>query len=154
MATYYTNESRSFANRRAPATPGVMVNKSVIVAMTTAMIDNSNDLVGLFWVPKNAVIVGLKIRVTDMDSGSALLFDVGDSGSQSRLMSAISGQAAAEFSTLTVNGYLYKYTADTLINLYCNTAAGTPVAGTVYATISYFVDENFSTTALTATTTA
>jgi len=152
MATYYTDKSQSYSARKGPGAPGAIVTDYTIVAITTGMLDNANDEVGLFWVPKDAVILDVKIRVTDMDSSTGLLFDLGDDVDEDRLIAAFSGQAAAEFNTLTVNGFLYKYTADTRIKLYVNTAATTGVAGTVYASITYAVDPSFSTTALTAST--
>jgi len=152
MAAYFTDKSQAYSTRKGPGAPGQIVTDYTIVAITTGMLDNANDELGLFMVPKNAVILDVKIRVTDMDSSTGLLFDLGDAGDEDRLQAAFSGQAAAEFVVLPVTGFLYKYTADTRINLYVNTAATTGVAGTVYASITYAVDEAFSTTALTATT--
>lgn len=150
MAIYTTDKSQTFSPRKGPGVHSMPVTDYTKVAITTGMLDNANDEVALLWVPKNAVILDVKIRVTDMDSSTGLVFDLGDDGSEARLISAFSGQAAAEFVTLAVTGFLYKYTADTLIKLYVNTAATTGVAGTVYFYISYVIDEGFSTTALTA----
>lgn len=150
MAITYTDKSQTYSARKGPGSPGQIVTDYTIVAVTTGMLDNANDEVALLWVPKNAVILGIKIRVTDMDASTGLLFDLGDDGDEDRLQAAFSGQAAGEFTTLPVTGFLYKYTADTRIKLYVNTAATTGAAGTVYFSITYAVDEGFSTTALTA----
>ena len=150
MAITYTDKSQTYSPRKGPGAPGAIVTDYTKVAITTGMLDNANDEVALLWVPKNAVILDVKIRVTDMDASTGLLFDLGDDGDEDRLIAAFSGQAAAEFITLAVTGLLYKYTADTLIKLYVNTAATTGAAGTVYFMLTYAVDEGFSTTALTA----
>lgn len=122
-----------------------------IVAVTTAMIDNANDEVGLFWAPKGFVPTGITFNSTDIDSGTAMVWDVGDDADEDRLLAAITtGQAAGTSTAIAVTGFLYKYTAKTLIKAYVNTAAGTPVAGTIKVMLDGFVDEEFSTTALVA----
>ncbi len=150
MAIVYTDKARTWSSRRGPGAPNGIVTDYCKVTIGTGMIDNADDEVALLWVPKNAVILGVKLRVTDMDSSTGLLFDLGDDGDEDRLQAAFSGQAAAEFIVLPVTGFLYKYTADTLIKLYVNTAATTGVAGTVYFSITYDVNEAFSATAITA----
>lgn len=150
MTILLTDKSRSWAIRKGQGAPGGIVTDYCKVALTTGMLDNNDDEVGLLWVPKNAVILEAKMRVTDMDSVTALLLDVGDADDEDRLIAAFSGQAAGETQVLTVNGFLYKYTADTLLKAYVNTAATTAVAGTIFFSITYDVNEAFSTTALTA----
>lgn len=159
MATYYTNQSRTFGTRIGQGAARELVTATAIVAMTTAMIDNTNDLVGLFWLPKGAVVVGVTVAASDMDTNGAptLAFDIGDADDQNRLIAA---SAVGQAGTLKVDtvvpstGFLYKYTADTLINAYVQAVAATGAAGTLYVAVTYFVDPEFSTTALTATTTA
>ncbi len=123
---------------------------AAIVSLATTNIDNANDDVGLFWAPANFVVTGLAYSVTDVDSGTAFVFDVGDSAVEDRLVAAATtGQSAGTGVALAATGFLYKYTADTQIRLYIKTAAGTPVAGTFKIWVRGFVDEGFSTTALT-----
>lgn len=152
MATYETDLSRTSGLVVGPGPSRQTVTATAIVAMTTAMIDNANDDVGLFYVPKGAVIVGATISATDMDSSTGLAIDVGDSGDEDRLIAAATvGQAGTLSSALAPAGHLYKYTAETQIRAYIQTAAsGTPAAGTLKVSVEYFVDEDFSTTALVA----
>lgn len=128
------------------------ISAIAIVAYTTTMLDNANDDVGLFSLPAGAVVTAIRASATDMDSGTpALLFDIGDSASEARLMSASTiGQAGTFSAALATTGHLYKYTAKTQIRAYINTAAATAVAGTLKVEVEYFVDENFNTTALVA----
>lgn len=157
MAVYYTDLSRSYGTRIAGVGHRGVVAASAIVSMTTAMIDNANDEVGLFRLPAGAVIIGGNLSATDMDSNGspALAIDIGDDSDEDRLFAASTvGQAATLSAALATAGHLYKYTSDTLIKAYIQTAAATGVAGTLKVTIWYFVDPEFSTTALTASTTA
>lgn len=157
MATYYTDKSRSFGPRVGVGQHRQIQVAEAIVAMTTAMIDNSNDEVGLFRLPKGAVIVRATIAATDMDTdGSpALAIDVGDDSDEDRIFAASTvGQAGTLSTAMARTAMLYKYTADTLIKAYIQTASATGAAGTLYVCVEYFVDHEYSTTALTATTTA
>ena len=151
MAIYKTTQSETFGKTYGPGVARQRVDLVAIVAVTTAMIDNANDEVGLFWAPKGFVPTAITFNATDMDSGTALVWDVGDDGDEDRLLAAITtGQAAGTSTAIAVAGFLHKYTARTLIKAYVNTAAGTPVAGTIKVLLTGFVDEEFSTTARTA----
>lgn len=150
MAIYTTSQSLPSGKTYGPGVARQPVSIVAIVAVATGMIDNANDEVGLFWVPKGFVVTGINFTVTDMDSSTGLLFDVGDDGLEARLLAAVSGQAVATFATVAATGLLYKYTARTLIKAYVNAAATTGVAGTIKAILHGFVDEEFSTTALVA----
>jgi len=135
--------------------PGVARQKIALVAkvaVTTGMLDNADDEVGLVWVPKGFVVTGVAFYATDVDSGTAAIkFDVGDDGDEDRLLAAITtGQSAGSSVALAAARFLYKYTARTLIKAYVNTAADTAAAGTISFLLEGFVDEEFDTTALVA----
>lgn len=153
MAAYETSLSRSTGVVFGPGVARQPITQTAIVAITTAMIDNANDDVGLFTLPAGAVVIGASISGTDMDTdGSpALAFDVGDSADEDRLIAAAAvGQAATYTNALAPAGHLYKYTAPTQIRAYVKTAAVAGAAGTLSVSVTYFVDPNFNTTALTA----
>ena len=157
MAVYYTDKSRSFGTRVGHGQYRAEYVAEAIVAMTTAMIDNADDEVGLFYLPKGAVVVGATIAATDMDTNvsPALAIDVGDSGDEDRIFAASTvGQAGTLSTAMARAGFLAKYTSDTLIKAYIQTAAATAAAGTLYVAVRYFIDPESSTTALTASTTA
>lgn len=157
MAVYYTDKSRSFATAGGLGLNGQQMVATAIVAMTTAMIDNADDEVGLFYLPAGAVVTGGTVHATDMDTNvtPTLSFDIGDDADEDRLFAAaLVGQAATLTTTMPVTAHLYKYTTATRIKAYVKVAAATGAAGTLYVSISYIVDPEFSTTALTATTTA
>ena len=157
MATYYTDKSRTFGPRVGPGGHRGLCVAEAIVEMTTAMIDNANDEVGLFRLPKGAVVVGATIAATDMDTNGtpALAIDVGDDADEDRFFAASTvGQAGTLSTAMARTGFLYKYTSDTLVKAYIQTAAATGAAGTLYVALRYFVDPEYSTTALAASTTA
>lgn len=157
MALFYTDKGRSFGPRATGGRYRDIATAEAIVAMTTAMIDNADDEVSLFWMPKGAVIVGASISATDMDTNGTptLAFDIGDAGDEDRLItnSAV-GQAGTLSDVLAPTGHLYKYTADTVIKAYVRTAAATAAAGTLRVVVQYFVDTDYVTTAAVATTVA
>lgn len=157
MAIYYTDRSRSFSAADGHGVHRMELVAEAIVDVTTAMIDNANDEVGLFWLPAGAVVTGITASATDMDTNGTpgLAFDIGDDGDEDRLLVASNiGQAGTLSTALARTGHLYKYTARTRIKAYVQTAAATAAAGTLYVSVRYFVDPEYSTTALAASTTA
>jgi hypothetical protein len=151
MAVYETSKSASYGLTYTPGVARQVICDCVIVALTTAMIDNANDDVGLLWLPKGAVILSMGASITDVDDGTAFVMDIGISGTEELILAnATTGQAAALNVTLAAAAHLYKTTARTQLRMYVSTASGTPVAGTLKFHVNYFVDPEFSTTALTA----
>ena len=153
MAVYETDKSsRNAASVSWGQNRGV-VTDFVTIAMTTAMIDNANDDVGLFYVPAGAVILAAGLGATDMDSNGAptLSIDVGDASVESRIFAASTvGQAGTVSFAMARTAILYQYTTRTQIRAYINTTSATPVAGTLYFWLKYVVDPGYSTTALVA----
>jgi hypothetical protein len=149
MAVYETSVSS-----RGPAVgPGwgrETVTNGVLISLPTTAIDNANDDVGVFYVPDGAVIVGAMVSGSDMDSGTALVVDLGDALDEDRLISAATVlQTGTLTQALAATGHLYKYATRTQLRVYINTAGGTPVAGTIKVSVSYFCDPEFMTAGLT-----
>jgi hypothetical protein len=156
MAIYYTDKSRSFGARIGSGVHRQDITVATRVAITTAMMDNVDDECGLFWLPAGAVVTGITVSATDMDTGSATLaYDIGDDGDEDRLMAASAvGQAGTLSNAMARTGHLYKYTSDTLIKAYVNAVSATGAAGTLNVSVTYFIDDNFEAAGITATTTA
>lgn len=147
MAIYTTQKSQTYATVIGQGGSRNIVREMVSVALTTAMIDNANDEVELFWVPKGAVICGIQARSTDIDTDGSpgVVLDIGDDGDEDRLLAAATiGQAATRSDDLAVAGWGYKYTTATKIKAYVKTAAVAGAAGTLYVALDYFIDENFT----------
>ena len=157
MAIYYTDQSRNYATRHGIGYPRAEMTFAAVVAVTTAMIDNVDDEVGLFYVPAGFVVTSATISATDMDTGGSptLAFDVGDDADENRIFAASTvGQAATISSAIATTGHLYQYASETLIKAYVQAVAATGAAGTLRVTVTGFVDPSYTGTALTATTTA
>lgn len=157
MAVYYTDKGRSFGAAVGPGHNRQRLTQEAIVAITTAMIDNTDDEVALFYLPAGAVVTGATISATDMDTNGTptLAFDVGDADDEDRIFAASSvGQAGTLSSAIARTAHLHKYTTRTLIKAYVQAVSATGAAGTLKVSVDYFVDPEYSTTALTATTTA
>lgn len=151
MATYETTKSATYGTTYGAGAARSLVCDTVKVAITTGMLDNANDDVGLLWLPKGAVIVYARLDSTDMDESTGLVLDVGIAGTEELIIAnATIGQAGGSSVALAAAGFLYKCTARTQLRAYVSTAATTPAAGTLSFAVAYFVDEEFSTTALTA----
>lgn len=154
MAAYETTKSAATGTSIGPGWARQVIEDSVIIACTTAMIDNTNDSVGLMYLPAGAVILGATLSSTDMDTNGTptIAWNVGDSGSNSRIFSASTVSQAGTLSTAIAQGaHLYKYTSRTQLRAYISTAAATGAAGTLYFSVRYYVDPDYSTTALVAT---
>lgn len=151
MAVYETSKSATYGPSYGPGAARQVVVDTAIVALTTAMINNADDDVGLLWLPKGAVILGMTFSITDVDDGTAFVLDIGISGTEELLVAnATTGQATGINTTMAQAGHLYKCTSRTQLRAFISTAAGTPAAGTLKFHVTYFVDEEFSTTPLVA----
>jgi hypothetical protein len=158
MALYYTDQTRNFATRHGIGYARAEMTFANVIAVTTAMIDNIDDEVGLFFVPPGFTVTSATISATDMDTNAAptLAFDVGDDTVESRIFAASTvGQAGTLSNAMARTGHLYQYTAETLIKAYVQAVAATGAAGTLRVSITGFVDPGYAAgTALTASTTA
>lgn len=116
-------------------------NKTIgrTVAISTA--DNvTGNTIGAFMVPAGFVVTGIIAVATDMDSGAAMLVNVGDAGSGARYLSGLNTQAAVTSTTLASTGLLYKNTVDTEVLVTIGTQAGTAVAGTIDLRLIGYMD--------------
>lgn len=153
MATAYSNP---LAKTYGPTIGGDGAARKQIVcggvfALLAAQVGTINNTIDLFWVPKGFVVTGLRVDCTDVDTGSAAItWDLGDSGSATRLLSADTvGQSAGSTTALQAGGFMYKFTARTLITAKVHAAAATGADGTMKVAIHGFVDEDYVTTAQT-----
>lgn len=117
------------------------VHIPINVAIITGMLA-LNKVTRLTRVPKGFVVTGCSLIIPDLDSGAALVFDIGDSGLSGRLISgSTKGQAGGTLASadLATAGMLYEFTANTDILWKTTTATTTTGAGTVKGIISGYV---------------
>lgn len=99
-----------------------------------------NATLGSVKVPKGAVIIGVQLLSTDIDTGGspAVVLGVGDSGDDDRLLSgATVGQAGGFSNTIAATGYAYQYTSETTVQVKVKTAPATAAAGTLTYGVTY-----------------
>ena len=127
------------------------------IACTATQVETADAVLLTMLVPSRCTVLDVILTVTDMDSSTGLLIDVGDSAGpetpdDNRFIAAHSGQAAGSIRASDSAGALegtYTYrglkgTDDNLtdnqeIEVTVNTVATTGVAGTVSLTVEYFV---------------
>ncbi len=130
---------------------GIVVAQRMAVACTIAQVEAADAVLVTMEVPTDAVILEVILEVTDMDSSTGLLIDVGDAAGptvpdDNRFVAAFTGQAAGAVRAGIAAGLLeapYAYTAASSarlvqnIEVTVNTVATTGVAGTVTLTVMY-----------------
>ena len=107
-------------------TAKVYGRKANIVAADLA----AGGVVGLFQLPPFFLVLGAYGNVPDMDTGTGLVFSIGDAGSANRyLASSSAGQAGGVINTLAAAGFNYPVYTPTEVQLSINTPATGAVAG-------------------------
>lgn len=140
-STTYTNQAAS----KSPIPGGPAASGALVVQQVTIAVPNTgagtalNDTVGLFYVPKGAILRDFRFESDDLDSNGSptITWDVGDSGSASRIIaiSTISQAGGRDYAARTALGY--QFTADTAIFATVHAAGATKAAGNIIATIEY-----------------
>lgn len=115
--------------------------KSIGRTVAISVADNvTGNTIGAFVLPAGFVVTGIIAVATDMDSGTAMLLNIGDAGSATRYFSGLNTQAAVTSQTLAAAGLLFKNTVDTEVLVTIGTQAGTAVAGTLDLRLEGYMD--------------
>ncbi len=106
----------------------------------------TNDVINVGYLPPNAVVTGVTLKaLSQLDSSTGLLFDVGITGTATLWMASIATVGRASGVTgvniITTAGMLYKTTAKTLVIVTVHTQATTAVAGKIEVDVAYFIEE-------------
>lgn len=129
---------------------GYLTAQKIVVAQLATDVEVANGILASISVPGDATIVDVILTVTDMDSSTGLLIDVGDvSGpavpDDNRFIAALSGQAAGTLHGNLAGGLLdasFTYantgTVESVIEATVNTVATTGVAGTLTLEVIYY----------------
>lgn len=129
-----------------PMAKGATVTRQVVIAVPATGAGTAlNDTLGLFRVPKGAIIRNLFVKTDRLDTnGSPLLtIDVGDASDAQKYVAAWAGASGVVtgVSPNTVAAKISQYgvqlTADTDIFATIHAAAATKAAGTLVATVEY-----------------
>lgn len=134
---------------------GLVTAQTVVVALAATAVEVANAVLATIAVPNKATILDVILTVTDMDSSTGLVIDVGDASGpatpdDNRFIAAFSGQAAGSIRASDSAGllegiYTYRNLAGTddaqieqEIEATVNTVATTGVAGTLTLTVVYY----------------
>lgn len=111
---------------------------------TTAM--QTSDITWLMYVPAGAVIVDGYVKADDLDGGTSLAYNIGDSTTTNLFFAnTTTGQSAASSAMTTAARYT-KFASATRLKMTVATTAETATAGTLIFGLSYFVDPEINVT--------
>ena len=124
---------------------------SVVELPTTAM--QTSDIVWLTYVPAGAVVVDGYVAADDLDTGTSLAYNIGDTTTTNLFFAnTTTGQAAGSSAMTTLARYT-KFASATRLKMTVATTAETAVAGTLIFGLSYFIDPELNVTTGVAPTT-
>lgn len=145
MATTY--QSSKVASGVSPrAGIGFSTITAVYECATALVID---DIIQMVKVPSGATVLDVILSVDDLDTGAALVLDVGDGDDDDRyILGSTIGQAGGTVrmgdgvvGAAAAGVQSYTYTADDTIDIHVDTAPAGGGTGTVALTVSYTMDE-------------
>lgn len=103
-----------------------------------------NDVIQMVKVPSGAIITGVTIGATDLDTNGApaIVLDVGDGDDTDRFIDgATVGQGGGSSDTLAVAGFGYTYSADDTIDVIVQVAPATgATSGTISLRVAYVLN--------------
>jgi len=103
-----------------------------------------NDVIQMVKVPSGAIITGVTIGATDLDTNGApaIVLDVGDGDDTARFIDgATVGQGGGSSDTLAVAGFGYTYSADDTIDVIVQVAPATgATSGTISLRVAYVLN--------------
>jgi hypothetical protein len=89
---------------------------------------NAADVFQMVDVFAGETVHNVKIKVSDLDAGTALVLDVGDDGDVDRFIDGSTVGQAGGTDHEDANGAPQVYTADNTVDILCTVAPGTDVA--------------------------
>ena len=95
---------------------------------TVAAAPNASDVYQMVDVFAGETVHNVKVKSSDLDSGTALVFDVGDGSDVDRYIDGSTIGQAGGTDHEDANGAPIAYTADDTIDILCTVAPGTDVA--------------------------
>lgn len=136
-----------FTTRRAQSSqetvgPGwhrsVVHDVSIVELPTTAL--QAGDITWLMYVPAGAIVVTGYVKADDLDTGTSLAYNVGDTTTTNLFFSNTTTGQSAGSSEIAGTARYTKFASATRIKMTVATTAETAVAGTFAFGLSYFVD--------------
>jgi hypothetical protein len=140
MAAYYPTNKASGTGVQQNI--GGVSRAAAVWEVGSATLGTADTLYGPT-VPAGSIITNVALAATDLDTGSSVGLNVGDSTSTARFISGSTiGRTGEHTIDIASTGAAYKYTAATQLNVTVSTASNGGVAGgTVALVVDYVVLE-------------
>jgi hypothetical protein len=125
-------------------------NRSVVHA--TAVVElpttgqQAGDITWLMYVPAGAVVVDGYVKADDLDTGTSLAYNIGDSTTTNLFFANTTTGQSAGSSAMTTSARYTKFASATRLKMTVATTSETAVAGTLMFGLSYFVDPEINVT--------
>lgn len=120
-----------------------VVHNIVSVELPTTALQTS-DITWLLYVPAGAIIIDGYVKADDLDGGTSLAYNIGDSTTTNLFFANTTTGQSAGASAMATTGYFTKYAAATRIKMTVATTAQTAAAGTLIFGLSYIIDSSDS----------
>jgi hypothetical protein len=128
-----------------------VVHNVVSVELPTTALQ-TGDITWLLYVPEGAIIVDGFVKADDLDGGTSLAYNIGDSTTTNLFFSnTTTGQAAGASAILDASRFT-KCAAATRIKMTVATTAQTAASGTLVFGLSYIIDSEGETNVATGET--
>lgn len=145
MSEFTTRRASSPYNGTGPGWTRELIHDVAIVELpTTAM--QAADITWLMYVPAGAVVVDGYVKADDLDGGTSLAYNVGDSTTTNLFFANTTTGQSAGSSAMTSAARYTKFASATRLKMTVATTAETATAGTFIFGLSYFVDPEINVT--------
>jgi hypothetical protein len=145
MSEFTTKKAASPYNTTGPGWGREVIHDVAIVELPATALQ-TGDITWLMYVPAGAVIVDGYVKADDLDGGTSLAYNIGDSTTTNLFFAdTTTGQSAGSSSMAAASRYT-KFASATRIKMTVATTAQTAAAGTLYFGLSYFVDPEINVT--------
>lgn len=139
MTTYLSNRLTAPIQPEPSPSVGGMVY-GIYASVATPSTFTTTDSASMFFVPAGARVMRARLWATDLDSGTTITLNVGDTSSATRYFSASTvGQAATSADMTVTTGLGFLNTARTLVSIVPNAGPAT-TAGTVFLFMEYLFE--------------
>ena len=145
MSEFSTRRATSPYNGTGHGWSREVVHDVAIVELPTTALQ-AGDITWLMYVPAGALVVDGYVKADDLDGGTSLAYNVGDSTTTNLFFANTTTGQAAGSSAMTSAARYTKFASATRLKMTVATTAETATAGTFIFGLSYFVDPEINVT--------
>ena len=136
--------------RSANVGVGLGAHRQVVHAVAIAELPTTalqtGDITWLMYVPAGACIVDGYVKADDLDGGTSLAYNIGDSTTTNLFFANTTTGQSAGSSAMTTTARYTKFASATRLKMTVATTAETATAGTLIFGLSYFIDPEINVT--------